>query len=116
MRLSRGQQNTKLLVEKRLGYAMPEHLIASFFGKTDRGIDPELSQSDSVEFAYIMAAFRGIAIDTAMWASDFRKGLLWPSDFADSDAPTKTLALRVYRQAFNLPDGYLPQPAKVVWG
>jgi len=115
MRLSRGQQNTRSLVEKRLGRPMPEHLVVPFYAKTDRGIDAELSLDDMVEFGWIIAAFRGIATDMAMWIYDFRKGLLWPSDFDGEDAPTKGLALQAYRQAFRLPPGYLPQPAKAVW-
>lgn len=105
MKLSKHQKKTKLLVEKRLGYSIPEKLIKPFFNKTDKGIEPE-DTVDRQAFSFIMQAFRIIAWDFNCYVEDFRAGFLFLSDFENDDFATKELALRAYRAATEVETTY----------
>jgi len=104
IRLSKGHRRTKILIEKRLGYEVPQGLIEPFFDYADKGIEPV--NIDRKRFDEVVSAFRSIAWDYNLWVKDFKEGLLFLSDFDDEDNPTKNLALRAHKSAMGETIGY----------
>lgn len=99
VKLSKGHYKTKTLTEKRLGRPIPDDVLTPFFNYTDKGIEPDRILASSKEWKFIMQAFALIAYDYNCYVEDFKKGLLFLSDFNGEDLPTKELALQAYKSS-----------------
>ena len=113
MKLSKGQRDTKILIEENLGHPIPEYLLMPFFSKIDKGIQPEIANSP--EFSEILFSFRMIAYDYNQYVEDFKHGLLFLSDFEGDCVQRKKLALRAYRSAMGY-DTSLLKAYEDKWG
>ena len=78
--------------------AVPERIWSAFWDKTDRGTEPSLSEEDLKVFESLLQVHRMQALDYNCWKQDFKRGILFLSDF--DDAPyLRRSALRAYRES-----------------
>ena len=77
--------------------------IEEYFNYTDRGIKTEKWRTNQ-DLYRLLFNHRTLPIIVEMWKDDFKKGLLFLSDFENDRQELKELAVKIYLEEF----GYIP--------